>query len=66
MLFAFGPADLQRYAIPIGIGLAVLMILIVPTLRRSVKDSFKKGHERGERFRGTKRPEGDNDGAGGK
>ena len=65
MLFAFGPEDLKRFAIPIGIGLAVLVILAVPSLRRSIMDSFTKGHEEGERSRGTKRPE-EGDETGGK
>ena len=53
MLIAFGPEDLRRLAIPIGIGLAVLLILLVPALRRGVMNSFKSGHESGERFRGN-------------
>ena len=57
MLFAFGPAELKLYSIPIGIGLAALLILIIPALRRSVVDSFMKGHEKGEQLRGNKRPE---------
>ena len=50
MLFAFGPGDLQRFAIPIGIGIAVLAILIVPSLRRSILGSFIQGKEAGERL----------------
>jgi hypothetical protein len=50
MLLAFGPEDLRRLAIPIGIGLAVLLILIVPALRRGVMNSIKSGHESGERL----------------
>jgi hypothetical protein len=56
MLFAFGPEDLSRLAIPIGIGIAALATLLVPALRRGVIDSFKKGHEAGERLRGDKKP----------
>lgn len=51
MLFAFGPEDLRRLAIPIGIGLGMLLILLVPAFRRSVMNSYTKGHEAGERFR---------------
>lgn len=67
MLFAFGPEDLQRFAIPIGIGLAVLVILIVPSLRRSIIDSYKSGKEAGERLTGKQEADEDKDeGASGK
>lgn len=51
MLFAFGPEDLKRFAIPIGMGLAVVLILVIPTLRRSVLNAFTKGHEEGHQLR---------------
>jgi hypothetical protein len=51
MLFAFGPQDLQRFAIPIGIALGVLIILVVPSLRRAVIGSFTQGREAGEQMR---------------
>ena len=60
-LFAFGPEDLERFAVPIGIGIAVLIVLIVPSLRRSLMDCFNKGKEAGERMRGKKKPEADQD-----
>jgi len=59
MLLAFGPDDLQRLAIPIGIGIAVLLILVVPSLRRSMIDSYRKGKEYRERLTGKKPPEED-------
>jgi hypothetical protein len=52
MLFAFGPQDLQRFAIPIGIALAVLIILVVPSLRRAIIQSFTQGLDAGQRTRG--------------
>lgn len=52
MLFAFGPEDLRRLAIPIGIGIAAVLILVVPALRRAVVKSFMKGHQAGKRARG--------------
>jgi hypothetical protein len=61
MLLAFDAQDLQRFAIPVGIGLAVLVILLVPALRRSIRDSFKKGYAAGERLREGNKPE-DNQG----
>ena len=61
MLFAFGPADLQRFAIPIGIGIAVRVILIVPSLRRSILGSANQGKEAGERLTGNQVPEEDKD-----
>ncbi len=51
-LFAFGPQDLQRFAIPIGIALGVLIVLVVPSLRRAVIGSFTQGRDAGERMRG--------------
>lgn len=51
MLFAFGPEDLKRYAIPIGMGLAVVLMLVIPALRRGVMNAFLKGHEAGDQRR---------------
>jgi hypothetical protein len=51
-LFAFGPQDLQSFAVPIGIALAVVIILVVPSLRRAVIGSFTQGRDAGERMRG--------------
>jgi hypothetical protein len=66
-MFAFGPQDLQRFAIPIGIGIAVLVILVVPAFRRSIMNSFKKGHAAGKQLRGTnQREESHEDRTGGK
>jgi len=57
MLFADAIDTFKALAIPIGIGLAILLILAVPALRRSVFDSFKQGKESGERWREKKKPE---------
>jgi hypothetical protein len=59
MLFAFGPEDLERFAIPIGIGIAVLLILMVPSFRRSIIDGYQKGKGARERLTGKKKPEED-------
>jgi hypothetical protein len=45
----------ERLAIPIGIVLAVLVILIVPSFRKSIADSFRAGRKARERF--TKGPD---------
>lgn len=45
MLLAFGPEDLERLAIPIGIGIAALLFLLVPSLRKDLMDSYRKGKE---------------------
>jgi hypothetical protein len=59
MLFAFGPEDLERFAIPIGIGIAILLTLMIPALRRSLMVCYKKGKEAGERLSGKKKPDKD-------
>jgi hypothetical protein len=43
MLFAFGPEDLERLAIPIGIGIAGLLYLLIPSWRKELKDSYGRG-----------------------
>ena len=43
MLFAFGPEDLERLAVPIGVGIAVVVTLAVPALRRDLVKSFESG-----------------------
>ena len=46
MLFAFGPEDLERLAIPIGVGVFFLTFLIVALSRRKrIADSYGKGKE---------------------
>src|SRR5256885_2318498 len=65
MLFAFGPEDLGRLAIPIGIGIAVVLILLIPAVRRSITESYQKGEEAGQRFAGKKKP-GEDKGSGAK
>jgi len=57
VLFGFGPEDLERFAIPIGVGIAILFILIVPSLRRAIIDRYKKGKEARERLTGKKPPD---------
>ena len=51
MLMAFGPEHLQSLAVPIGIGLAVLIILVVPWARRDVTKCFQEGNESGKKSR---------------
>ena len=61
MLLAFGPEDLERFAIPIGIGIAALLILIIPSLRRGMVENFKEGKEAGKRSAERKKREEEND-----
>ena len=61
MLLAFGPEDLERFAIPIGIGIAALLILIIPPLRRGMVENFKEGKEAGKRSAERKKLEDAND-----
>jgi hypothetical protein len=59
MLFAIEPEDLERFAIPIGIGIAVLLVVLIPPLRRSLMECFQSGKEAGERLSGKKKSEKD-------
>ena len=45
----------ERLAIPIGVALAVVLILIVPSFRKSIADSFQAGRK--ARERNTKGPD---------
>jgi hypothetical protein len=55
MLFAIEPEDVERYAIPIGVGIAVLLGVLIPPLRRSLMECFRSGKEAGERWRSVKK-----------
>jgi hypothetical protein len=58
MLFALDPEDLGRIAVPIGIGIGVILILVVPSFRRGIRDSYTKGKKaRERRLPGKKMPE---------
>jgi hypothetical protein len=57
MLYAELVDVLQQYAVPIGIGLAALLFLLVPPLRKGLIKSFEEGRKDGERWRGKKREE---------
>jgi hypothetical protein len=50
------PELLQANAAPIGLGLAVIIILAFGPLRTAVLASFEQGHERGKRARRTVAP----------
>ena len=52
MIFASTLDVLERLAIPIGIGLGVLLTLLVPAFRRNFTDSYKKGKNMRERLTG--------------
>ena len=57
MLFAELIDVLEKYAIPIGLVLGVLIVLLVPSFRRGLIDSFKAGKKAGERLRGKEEDE---------
>jgi len=42
MLFALEPEDLERFAIPIGLAIAALLVLAVPSLRRALAECFPR------------------------
>jgi hypothetical protein len=50
-ILAITPDDLKGYAVPIGVGIAALLFLIAPSMRRALIDSFRKGKGPGERHR---------------
>ena len=45
MLLAFGPEDLERLAIPIGVGIAGLIYLVIPSQRKRLSDHYEAGRE---------------------
>ncbi len=45
------PELLQTYALPIGLGLALVIMLAVSPLRQALFASFKSGHQQGEAAR---------------
>ncbi len=57
VLLVFGPEDLQRYAVPIGVGLGLVVMLAVPSLRGSVMRAYEQGKQAGERLREPRRPD---------
>ena len=64
MMFAISLEQGKRLAALIGIGVAILAILIIPALRRSVTDSYKKGKDWRERLTGNEKPDDDKDDGG--
>ncbi|MDP6546961.1 MAG: hypothetical protein QGH60_23545 [Phycisphaerae bacterium] len=52
MTFAAAIDVLERLAIPIGIAIAVLAYLLVPSLRKNFMDSYNKGKNMRERMTG--------------
>jgi hypothetical protein len=54
MLFALEPEDLERFAIPIAVGIAALLAVAVPQLRRSLADCFRAGQRHGRRLSGKR------------
>ena len=41
-MFALEPEDLERFAIPIGLAIAALLVLAVPSLRRALAECFPR------------------------
>jgi hypothetical protein len=57
MLFALEPEDLEIFAIPIAIGIAALVVVAVPPVRRSLMECFRAGQRHGRRLSGKQDPE---------
>lgn len=55
MLFAFGPDDLSKLAVPIGVAIAVVLVFVVPLFRRSLGDAHKAGRDLREKVNGGER-----------
>jgi hypothetical protein len=49
VLSAITPEQLERLAVPIGVGLAILLTLAIPALRRGLVDSYRAGAEAREK-----------------
>jgi hypothetical protein len=41
---------LELLAVPVGIGLAVVAVLVIPKFRRGLKESDEAGRQAGDRF----------------
>jgi hypothetical protein len=52
MLFALEPEDVERFAIPIALGIAALLAVAVPPLRRALVECFRAGQRHGRRLSG--------------
>jgi hypothetical protein len=59
MLFALQPEDLERFAIPIAIGIAVLVAVAVPPVRRALMECFRAGQQHGRKLSGQEEPKKD-------
>jgi hypothetical protein len=53
-LFALEPEDLERFAIPIGLAIAALLVVAVPSWRRALVECFRAGQRHGRRLSGKK------------
>ena len=52
-MFAFIDIETyERLAIPIAIAIALLVIFLVPPVRKSMLDAFKKGQQHGKKLSG--------------
>jgi hypothetical protein len=52
MLFALQPEDLERFAIPIAIGIAALVAVAIPPVRRALAECFRAGQRHGRKVSG--------------
>jgi hypothetical protein len=59
MLLALEPEDVERFAIPIGIAIAALLVVAIPSWRRGLMECFRAGKRHGERLSGREKPEDD-------
>jgi hypothetical protein len=52
MLWSLGPEDVELFAIPIAVGIAVLLVVAIPSLRRSLMECFHAGQRHGRMLSG--------------
>jgi hypothetical protein len=48
---------LERFAIPIAIGIAVVVVVAIPSLRHALVECFRAGQRHGKKLSGKEEPE---------
>jgi hypothetical protein len=64
MVFAIEPEDLERFAIPIAVVIAAIVVLAIPPVRRSLLECFRAGQRHGRKLSGEEDADQNTDGRG--